>query len=225
MDRGLAPGEAAAAARLLSLQPGQRVLDLACGYGRHVVELERLGFQAFGADLSPMMVERASEFARQNGLAQRYVRADLRALPFWGAFDAATSFFVSFGHLSDAGNAQVLRQFAAVIRSGGRLFMDTWNAPRTLAELRPRITERREDAVITERSRYDSGTRRVEWSNDVRFRNGRREKWKQSIRLYTAAELRALLRRAGFASVETLGDWDGGQWTRRSPRLILLAQK
>ena len=224
MDRNLAPGEAAAAVRFLGLRPGARVLDLACGFGRHVVELQRLGYRAVGVDLAKMMVERAATFAQQNRLPPHYVRADFRALPFHGTFDAATSFFVSFGFLGDSENLLVMREFTRVLRPGGRLFMDTWNAPRTIAELQPRITERRADAVVIERSRFNAETRRVEWWNSVRFHDGSREKWSQSVRLYSAGELRALMRRAGFRSVQVFGDWDGSKWTRKSPRVILVAK-
>ncbi|MGH2524651.1 MAG: class I SAM-dependent methyltransferase, partial [Anaerolineales bacterium] len=99
MDRRTAPAEATGAAKLLRLRPGERVLDLACGYGRHVAELERQGFRAFGVDLADGLLRRAAEHAAHHALAMRYARADLRALPFGPVFDAAASFFLSFGYL------------------------------------------------------------------------------------------------------------------------------
>ncbi len=224
IERGTAAAEACAAARLLDLQAGERVLDLACGYGRHVAELERLGFRAFGVDLSAFFLNRAAAYAAENRLSCRYVRAGFAALPFGPSFAAATSFFLSFGYLADQENALVLAQFAAVLRPTGRLLMDTWNAERVIAGLQPKIVEEREDAVITERSRYVAATRRVEWWSDARFRDGSRERWGQSVRAYTPAELRGLFHAAGFKRVRLFGDWDGSGFAADSPRLLLLGR-
>lgn len=203
------------------MRAGERVLDLACGYGRHVAELERLGVRAFGIDLSDFLLRRGLEY----GLVGRLVRADLRALPFHAVFDAAASFFLSFGYLADQENARILAGFAAALRPGGRLLIDTWNAARTIAELQPEMVEEREDAIITERSRYNSRTRRVEWTTEVRFRGGDSASWSQSVRAYAPAELDTLLRAAGFTAIRMLGDWDGRPFWEGAPRLVVLADK
>lgn len=225
IERAAAVGEATAAASLLQLKPGARVLDLACGYGRHVVELTQLGMQAFGADLSELFLGRASAYSLEQHLPLRYVRADLRALPFHDCFDAAISFFLSFGYLDEAANAAVMREFAKVLRPGGRLLIDTWNAAEVIAHLRPKVVERRDDAVVTERSRYLEGSKRLEWSVSVRFRDDSREEWEHSVRAYSAKELRAMLRAAGFRQIVALGDWNRARFTSGSPRLVMMAER
>ncbi len=224
-DRAAAKAEAQAAVRLLRLRRGARVLDVACGYGRHVAELQRLGLRAAGVDLSGPMLASARQYAARHRLAASYARADFRALPFRRAFAAAFNFFLSFGYLDDRQNALVLAELADILKPGGRLLMDAWNPERVLPELRPKFIERRADAVIIERTRYREDTRRVEWQTSVRLRDGRHARWTQSVRLYGADELAAMLRTAGFQKLRRLGDWDGRPFRAGSPRLILVAER
>lgn len=223
VDRPNAPAEARAAARLLNLRPGERVLDVACGFGRHVAELDRLGFITTGLDLSELLLARAGSYASEHRLPARYVRADIRALPFRRSFDAAVNFFLSFGYLSDDENQATLTEIATALRPGGRFLLDTWNAAQVIAALQPRVVEEREDVTVVEKSRYVAATRRIEWHDEARFRDGSREKWSQSIRAYLPAEWSEILGRAGFTGIEMFGDWDGSAFNDKSPRLILLA--
>ncbi len=225
MDRETAGREARSAVRLLGIRPPASVLDVACGFGRHVAELDRLGFRAAGFDLSELLLKRAVEYARHDSLPANYICSDFRALPFHRCFDAAVNFFLSFGYLSDSDNLAALKQVAGALRPGAPFLLDTWNAGQVIAALQPRIVEEREDVVIVERSRYVPASRRIEWSNEARFRTGEREKWRQSIRAYTPAEWRELFHAAGFVRPRLLGDWDGAPFGPASPRLILLARK
>lgn len=225
IDRETAGREARSAVRLLGIRRPASVLDVACGFGRHVAELGRLGFRAAGFDLSQLLLNRAVKFARDQRQPANYVCADLRALPFCCAFDAAINFFLSFGYLSDRENLAALKEVAGALRPGAPFLLDTWNAAQVIASLQPRIVEEREDVVIVERSRYLPRTRRIEWSNEARFHTGERKTWRQSIRAYTPDEWRELFRAAGFVAVRLRGDWDGASFRPACPRLIIVARK
>ena len=82
-----------------SPEPGSRLLDLACGAGRHLRELRAAGLDATGLDLSLTLLRSA----RSSGAADPLVRGDMRQLPFsTGSFGGLTSFFTSFGYFADA---------------------------------------------------------------------------------------------------------------------------
>ena len=70
--------EVAFAADALGLTPGDHVLDLACGAGRHSRALAAIGCRVAGMDLSPELL--ASAGAKAGG--PEYVRGDMRSLPF-----------------------------------------------------------------------------------------------------------------------------------------------
>ena len=131
-----AQGEAEFAARALGLMPGSRVLDVACGAGRHARVLAGLGHRTVGVDLSRDLLAEARDVS--------CVRGDMRRLPFHGSFDAATSFFTSFGYFDDAGNRATLESIAASIRSGGVFFLDFLNAITVTTRLVPTSEDERE---------------------------------------------------------------------------------
>lgn len=127
--------EAAFIAEALELQSGQRVLDLACGHGRHAVALARRGFDVTGLDISQYQIGLAAEAAREAGVALSLVCDDMRNVPTEPPFHGIYNFFAAFGYLeSDAEDEMVLQRIAAALLPGGRFLIETNNALRTLRQ-------------------------------------------------------------------------------------------
>jgi SAM-dependent methyltransferase len=84
--------------RLLELQPGMEVLDLACGHGRIVNRLAARGCRVTGLDATPLLLDRARRDATDRGIAVEYVQGDMRTLPWTGRFDRVVSWFTTFGY-------------------------------------------------------------------------------------------------------------------------------
>jgi SAM-dependent methyltransferase len=72
---------------MLRPQGGERILDLACGTGRHSLELVRQGFSVVGVEISPELVEIAKKDAAEQGLEATFLEGDLRELDFEDEFD------------------------------------------------------------------------------------------------------------------------------------------
>ncbi|HEX7280177.1 MAG TPA: class I SAM-dependent methyltransferase [Solirubrobacterales bacterium] len=72
---------------MLRPQGGERILDLACGTGRHSLELVRQGFSVVGVEISPELVEIAKKDADEQGLEATFIEGDLRKLEFEDEFD------------------------------------------------------------------------------------------------------------------------------------------
>src|SRR5688500_20201661 len=70
----------------LRLAPGAAILDLACGHGRHAIELARRGYRVTGFDLSEPSLERAGRLADGARVDVEWVRGDMRDLPYQGRF-------------------------------------------------------------------------------------------------------------------------------------------
>ena len=114
----------------LELEPGARVLDVACGHGRHSLELARRGFRVTGVDLSPRSIELAREAAASEGLDDAtFVERDARELDFDGGFDGAINLFTSvLGYFDEeAENRRVVEAVARALRPGGSFLVDTIN--------------------------------------------------------------------------------------------------
>lgn len=72
---------------MLRPQGGERILDLACGTGRHSLELVRQGFSVVGVEIGGELVEIARRDAAEQGLEAEFVQGDLRELEYDGEFD------------------------------------------------------------------------------------------------------------------------------------------
>ncbi len=117
------------AMRMLRPEGGERVLDLACGSGRHSLELKRQGFDAVGVAISPELLEIARREAGKEGLAVEFVEADLRELGFEAEFDVVLSLNDgAIGYLeTDEENHRTFEVISRSLRPGGRHLMQLPN--------------------------------------------------------------------------------------------------
>ena len=115
----------------LGLRPGQRVLDVGCGPGRHAHALARLGIEVHGVDISQRFVDLATAGAPPGAT---FARADARVLAYGGEFDAAISLCQgAFGLTGGPGapldaDGAVLDGMARALRPGGRLAVSAFSA-------------------------------------------------------------------------------------------------
>jgi SAM-dependent methyltransferase len=111
-------------------QPVRRLLDIACGTGSHAIELERLGYEVVGTDISEDMLVRAREKARAASSAIRFECQDMRALDVAShPFDAVLCLFDAIGHVQTT--AAIKQTLAAVhrhLRDDGLLVLEFWHA-------------------------------------------------------------------------------------------------
>jgi SAM-dependent methyltransferase len=117
------------AMRMLKPQGGERVLDLACGSGRHSLELRRRGFEVVGVDISPELLEIARRDAEKEGLEASFVEADLRELDFEAEFDIVLSLNDgAIGYLeTDEENLRTFEVISRSLKQGGRHLMQLPN--------------------------------------------------------------------------------------------------
>ena len=212
---------------LLELQPPAHVLDVCSGYGRHSLELARRGFAVTGVDISEMQVRQARQHAAATDARSHFVVGDARALPVRGPCDAAINMFLSFGYFAtDAESQAMLDQVGRVLRRGGRLLIDFWNREHEIRAFQPTVLDRRDDDILEiEDWTFDPLAGRLSWVNTVIFPDGRREAWTQSIRAFTAAEIKTMLSAAGFTLIGLYGSLDGGPYDMDSEAAVFVAER
>ena len=215
--------EAAFAAAELGLSQQDRVLDLCCGTGRHLVHLRGCAGCVTGLDFSAALLGLARA-ALGNGTA--LVRGDMRALPFGCCFDAVTNFFTSFGYFArDTENAAVLGEVARVLRPGGRFFMDYLNPAQVRAGLVPESRREYGGLDIRERRWIDEAGQRVNKRIEVFEAGACVLDTTESVRLYALEELEDFFADAGLAIARVYGDYDGAPHGGGKPRTIIIGMR
>jgi SAM-dependent methyltransferase len=223
-----AESEAGFAIRALSLEPGERVLDLCCGQGRHAVLLAKHGCLVTGLDLSAEYLDLAQAAARQAGVTLTTVCADMREVPLEGRFDAVVNMFSSFGYLeSEAEDAKVLDAIARALKPGARVLLDLLNRDWVVANYETEASHHGADGSLYLEHRYfDLETSRNHVSFTVVAPDGsRREIDGHHIRLYTLREMRGALAAAGLAYEGVYGGYEDETYGIDTRRMIIVARR
>jgi SAM-dependent methyltransferase len=209
--------------RLLELEPGLTLLDLACGHGRIANALAERGVRVTGLDATPMFLELAREDAAERGVDVEYVEGDMRSLPWTERFDRVLCWFTSFGYFGDDENRTVLTEAYGALKAGGLFAVELNHRDNLLGRYADEVVSERGEDKMIDRHRLDLQTGR---SHDERtiIRGGKRRTFEFSVRMFAAAELRDWLLTAGFREATAYGD-DGEPLTLAHRRMTVVGRK
>lgn len=207
----------AALQQRLPWRQGMRVLDVACGPGRHARALQEAGARYVGVDLSMTLLRRASEVS-----AATLMRADMRALPVRPrSMDLTVNLFTSFGYFDEDGEHQrALAEMVGTVRPGGWFVLDFLNSELVRRSL---VTEEQlslHGTPVEVHRRLTDGGRFV--CKSLRTSDGR--SWFERVRLFDARELIAMLESQGVRMKFQMGNYDGAPPGPLAPRLVLGGQ-
>lgn len=212
----------------LDLEEGDRVLDLACGFGRHSIELTRRGHEVVGIDLSMSMLQKALNEAQRQDLSIKFIHGDMRDLKFDGIFSDCLLWQTSFGFFDDQTNFRVLRGIHRALRPGGELLIDVLNRDHVAPRMPHRLWWEGVNCVFLEEVDLNHRTSVLHTKRSFIYEDGT-PPLEQSfyIRLYSPHELRHLLHAAGFSVVELSGELHHrGQFLGpASTRVVMRAKK
>ena len=211
----------------LGLSKGAAVLDLACGIGRHAIGMALRGYRVTGLDFNARYLEIAAQDASRAGATVEWKQGDMRALSFDGEFSAAYSYFTSFGYYDDAENDAVLGRIARSLALGGRFLLDMANRDWVLTHPQQRTwNSYPNDTLVMEEISLDLRSSRVT-SRQILIppRGGSQVVKTFDLRVYTCAELAALMDRHGLEVREVWGGADRSPYSTESRRLVMLAER
>jgi D-alanine-D-alanine ligase len=129
---------------ILDAPKDHAILDLACGQGRHSIELAKRGFTNItGLDRSHYLIRKAKTVMQQEGLKISFKEGDARKLPFPAdTFDAVMILGNSFGYFeSNEDDIMILKEVFRVLKPGGIFLIDVADGSYLRTHFQPRSWE------------------------------------------------------------------------------------
>lgn len=221
----IAQEEAAQAVNLLGLSPPAAVLDTCCGVGRHSLALAASGYQVTGVDRTPAYIEAGRESAAAHSLSIEFMQNDMRAFVREEAFDGAINLFTSFGYFEkEEEEIQFLDNIRASLRDGAGFVIDLMGKEVMARIYRERDWHEEDGALVLQERKILDNWSKIE-NRWIVVKDGERQEYVFSHKLYSADELVKLMRKAGFGRAEAFGSLTGAPYDQSSERLIVVAWK
>jgi SAM-dependent methyltransferase len=201
----------------LNLPEDAKILDLACGKGRHSIYLNQMGFQVTGADLSSNSITIAKEFENET---LKFVQHDMRK-PFDQKFDAIFNLFTSFGYFeNEEDNFTTLKAIKDSISEYGFAVIDFMNVPNVLANL---VSEevKNVDTIDFNIKRY---LKEGYIYKEIEFEDqGEKFHFIEKVKGLTLEDFETMMENAGIYLLDIFGDYKLKKFHKlESERLILI---
>ena len=205
----------------LNLKKRSKLLDIACGKGRHATYFNSLGFDVVGVDLSPNSI--ASAKKNENATLQFEIH-DMRKIYQKNHFDVVTNLFTSFGYFDNVQDEQkAIGAMASNLKSGGLLIIDFMNVKKSITNL-----------IASEQKTIDGITfdisRKVENQHiikDVHITDSKKEHhFQEKVKALTLADFSDFITNAGLKIIDIFGNYKLEKFNAQtSDRLIIVAKK
>ena len=198
-----------------------RILDLACGKGRHSMFLNKLGYDVTGVDLSPQSIEFANK--KQNDKLHFFTH-DMRELEPHGPYDYVFNLFTSFGYFEDDNeDLKVLNSVEQALNSKGVFILDFLNPQKVIANLiedeekeldgiRFFIQRKIEKGFIIKKIRFNA--------------EGRDFEFQERVKILDLATFEMLFSKTNLEIIQIFGAYDLSDFNPvKSNRQVILAKK
>jgi len=191
---------------ILKLSPGEKILDLCCGQGRHSLELTRRDFRDVeGLDRSHYLIQKAKTSAKKESLSVKFREGDARKLPYLpDTFDVVMILGNSFGYFETIQNdLEVLKEVLRVLKPWGRVLVDIADGEYLRKNFQPRSWEWIDKKYFVCRERSLSLDKQHLVTREVvtHIEKGVIVDQFYTERLYRREKLRELLKLAGFSDI------------------------
>ena len=205
----------------LQIPKGSKLIDIACGKGRHAKYFNKKGMDVVGVDLSPNSINTAKKDENKN---LQFSAHDMRDNYQEDTFDVVTNLFTSFGYFENNKDEQkAINAMANNLKKEGILIIDFMNAEKVIANL-----------VLNEQKTINNIqfdiTRQVKDGyilKDIRITDGKEEQqFQEKVKAITLADYSEFITNAGLKIIDIFGNYKLDNFDEKiSDRLILICNK
>lgn len=201
----------------LNLPEEGKILDLACGKGRHSVYLNKMGYQTTGVDLSEQSIAHAKQFENET------LKFDVHDMtkPYPETFDAVFNLFTSFGYFeTDECNLKTVESIKAELNEYGFGVIDFMNAEYVIDHLIPENTKTVDGIDFLQKRKLENGYIVKDISFDV---DGEHYEFQERVKGLTLKDFEVLFEKANVNLLDVFGDYKLNTFNAKtSERLIMI---
>lgn len=205
------------------LSTGDKVLDLACGHGRHSICLARKGFDVSGVDLNEGFIDIAKKEATNNNLNINFIQDNILNINYKNEFDGIILLFNSFGFFDNDDVNTLLHKIKTACKTDGKIIIDIKNREHFPKELQPFYVMEKGADLMIDRLTFNpiEGTTT---NKRIYIKDGIRYDAPFTMRLYNFTEFNHLIMQHGLRISEVLGHWNGSAFDSDSRRMIAVLE-
>ncbi|MHC1737036.1 MAG: class I SAM-dependent methyltransferase [Ignavibacteriaceae bacterium] len=204
--------------------PLSKIIDLACGFGRHSISFAEKGFNVTGIDLSKTLIEIAQTDSLERKLSIRFIQHDLSTLLPSHEYFMAVNLFTSFGYYTeDDKNFKIFSIANSQLTDEGYFVFDFFNSEYVRENLREKDEkEFNETKIVQTRKTKDGAVHKT-----ITLTKGdKTNKYDEYVKLYSPDILTSELTKSGFRILDLYGDYNGSNFhIKESQRFLALCQK
>ena len=202
----------------LDLKKGSKILDLACGIGRHSIYLDKMGFKVVGTDKSPNNIKKAKANQNQSiSFLQMEMIDDTNH-----KYDGIFNLFTSFGYVNHDYNLETIKNIERQLKDDGTVIVDFMN---TLFV--------KNNLVIEETKVIDNLSFKIERRSDgkyiykeIKFNDKKDYFFQEKVMDLSLNDFKKYLTRYNLKVIKTFGDYNLNEFDiENSERLIMVIKK
>lgn len=217
--------------KTMGLTGKERVLDLACGFGRHSLELARRGFTVVGIDITKEYVEDAAKQAEKEKLSAVFFQMDIRDVDFREEFDVVLNMADgAIGYLeNDEENLKIFDVIAKSLRPGGKHVMDIMSADYADTHFPCNLWDMGQNGITLSRFEWDAESKIMLYGQkDFAYGDvltAPEFDKADPIRLYHMAEIRQIMKARNMRVKQFFGKFDGTPGSEKEIQMIVYSEK
>lgn len=205
----------------LKPKPEVKLLDIACGRGRHSVYLNKKGYDVTGIDLSNANIKFAQQFEKES--LQFYVH-DMRNTFYINYFDISFNLFTSFGYFeTEKDNLKALQAFNKSLKKSGILVLDYFNSEKIMRHLAPQEVKH-VDGIDFHISKKIANGKIIK---NISFEHKNKEfSFNEEVKSFSKSDFERMFLKSGFEILSHFGDYALNPFDEeKSDRLIFICKK
>ena len=217
--------------RELGLCGNEKILDLACGYGRHSLEFARRGYHVVGVDITKAYIDDAVAEAKRDHLPAQFVLSDIRNVSFTNEFDVVINMADgAIGYLEDEKeNLKIFDVVSRALKPGGQHFMDIMSADYADTHYPCKLWDAGKDGITLSAFEWDKSSNTLLYGqNDFYFGDILKTpdfEYGNPTRLYHSSEIDSIMKVRGMKTIKKFCDFNGTLANENGLQLMVVSRK